>query len=73
MRLVFNRFTPISPDFSVFPLKYHSILRGRSPLLTVHVTKTISCAFTGSSPKSNGIICGGTVRRCGDQHKERDN
>jgi hypothetical protein len=34
---------------------------GESPLTTVHVTDVTSPAFTISSPKLNGKICGATV------------
>lgn len=60
---------PLSPDFTLLPLKYHSIFSGRSPLLTVQVTKTISWAFTVSSPNSNGDICGGTTGKGRNQQE----
>lgn len=43
------------------PFKYHVILMGMSPLLTMHCAPIVSPVFIGSSPKVNGIIWGGTM------------
>lgn len=39
---------------------YHVIFIGKSPLWAVHMTDATSPEFTDSSPKSNGVIWGGT-------------
>lgn len=36
---------------------------GRSPSLTEHITSKKSPAFNGTSPKSKGVIWGGTKKR----------
>lgn len=45
---------------TTWPLKIHVIFRGWSPLLTAQDIDAISPALAGSSPNSNGNICGGT-------------
>lgn len=44
-----------------FSFKLHVIFMGKSPLDIAQLTAVKSPASIGSSPKSNGIIWGGTV------------
>lgn len=37
------------------------MVKGKSPLPTVHVNDTVSPALRISSPKSNGVTCGTTI------------
>jgi len=43
-----------------YSLKNHSMSMGKSPLDIRQVTDTESSKFVGSSPKSKGVIFGGT-------------
>lgn len=49
--------------FSTFrPFNVQKMFNGKSPLLIVQIAETISPEFIASSPKSNGTICGGTIK-----------
>lgn len=50
--------------FKSCPLNIQDMFKGWSPLLTAQDMEAMSPAFAGSSPNSNGNICGGTV--CGN-------
>ena len=52
--------TSIRSDLIGWLSKVQVISRGESPFVTTHCTETRSPAFTGSSPKEIGAICGET-------------
>lgn len=52
--------TLCSPDIIGIEFRLQKISSGRSPLATKHDMVDVSPTFAGSSPKSNGVICGGT-------------
>ena len=45
---------------------------GRSPLETAQVTATPSPEFAGSSPITNGTICGATIQGNQDKRMNRN-
>lgn len=52
-------------------LNNQAISTGKSPVDTVHCTVTESPEFDDSSPKSNGVIFGGTNRNQWERQRNR--
>lgn len=67
------RITVIPFTFSIaFFRNSQLILTGKAPLVTTHWMDVRSPSFMASSPKSNGKICGGTIRGLMIFHLEED-
>jgi hypothetical protein len=50
-----------SPEIIGLEFKVQTISNGKSPLLIIQFTTTLSPGLNASSPNVNGITCGGTV------------
>ena len=53
----------VGPELMMSPFRLQVMARGRSPLVTAHISWAESPWFTGNSPNEKGTIVGGSVMK----------